>query len=388
MKNQDIVIGGCEIVNSRLKVLYLVNIPSPYRVSFFNELGKICELTVLFERKSSDEREANWHDYNFEHFKGIFLKGIKFKKNQVISLNFLKHLKSKRFDQIVVGGYATPTAALFISYLRFRRVPFVLNIDGGMVKTKESPITKSIKTYFISNASAWLSTGKVASSYLEFYGAKSEGIYIYPFTTLRKEDLLVGVMEQTQKMELRNELGLQGDNIVLTIGQFIHRKGFDILIKACRSISPETSVYFIGGIPTDEYIYLKETLQLNNVYFLGFKSKDEILKYYRASDLFVLPTREDIWGLVINEAISSGLPVITTDKCVAGLELVKDGVNGYIVPVDDENQLAYRIKTLLSDENLMNQMAQNSLATAQEYTIENMAKRTLEVLKQLHKDYI
>ncbi|NBL00956.1 MAG: hypothetical protein EOM50_23760, partial [Erysipelotrichia bacterium] len=167
-------------MNNRLKVLYLTNIPSPYRVSFFNELGKLCDLTVLFERRSSDEREESWHDFNFENFQGVFLEGIKFRKNQAISLGFVQYIKKNNYDHIIVGGYATPTGALLINYLKFKKIPFILNIDGGMINEKESDLKKSIKKYFVSSASAWLSPGEVGSKYLEHYGANRNKIFSYP----------------------------------------------------------------------------------------------------------------------------------------------------------------------------------------------------------------
>ena len=67
-----------------------------------------------------------------------------------------------------------------------------------------------------------------------------------------------------------------------------------------------------------------QTLNLKNVYFIPFQNSDIIELYFKAADLFVFPTREDIWGLVINEAMANALPIITTDRCVAGLELIEN----------------------------------------------------------------
>ena len=77
--------------------------------------------------------------------------------------------------------------------------------------------------------------------------------------------------------------------------------------------------------------------------------KPELATYYQAADLFVFPTREDIWGLVINEALSFGLPVITTRKCVAGVEMIKEGVNGSIVSEDNVEQLECKIKLYIDN---------------------------------------
>jgi len=170
---------------------------------------------------------------------------------------------------------------------------------------------------------------------------------------------------------------LPEERIILSVGQFIYRKGFDVLIKAAKNIPENYGVYIVGGQPAEEYISLKEELGLSNIHFVGFKLKEELKKYYKAADLFVLPTRKDIWGLVINEAMSMGLPVITTDRCVSGLELVENGVNGYIISVDDEKSLAEKINYIVS-ENLSLQYGKKSLEKVSKYTFEEMANTHIE----------
>ena len=104
------------------------------------------------------------------------------------------------------------------------------------------------------------------------------------------------------------------------------------------------------------------------------------MDYYKAADLFVFPTREDIWGLVVNEAMANGLPIITTNKCVAGLELVKEGENGYIVPVEDEEALYQKIILLLSDDDKQELFANNSLRNIRKYSVEAMAVAHMKAL--------
>lgn len=170
--------------------------------------------------------------------------------------------------------------------------------------------------------------------------------------------------------------------MVVSVGQFIHRKGFDVLLKAWAKCPAENDLYIIGAEPTEGYLTLKRELALKNAHFVGFKGKEELKEYYRAADLFVLPTREDIWGLVVNEAMANGLPVITTDRCVAGLELVKNGVNGYIVPVDDIEALAQKMCAVLGDDELRSTMAENSLNAIRDWTVEKMADEYCTLMKK------
>lgn len=364
----------------QMKVLFLTNIPSPYRVDFFNAWGKLCDLTVTFEGTYSKERDTNWKASRITNFKALFLKGLRTKADQFLCPGILPVIK-KKYDHVIVGGYSTPTAMLAILFLQIRKIPFWIEADGGLIHP-DSTIKFDIKRHFISSATGWLSSGQTTTKYLTHYGADPACVQWYPFTSLHEKDILMSPVDKCQKKSLRECLSIQTDRkVVLSVGQFIPRKGFDVLLRAISQCSKEYLFYIVGADPTEEYLGLKSKLCLENVHFVGFQKKSELKKYYQASDLFVLPTREDIWGLVINEAMANGLPVITTDQCVAGLELVENSVNGYIVPVDNEKKLAEQITKVLNDDLLRAKMANASIARIRPYTIENMAFVHNEILK-------
>jgi glycosyltransferase involved in cell wall biosynthesis len=367
-----------------VKVLFLTNIPSPYRVDFFNELGKLSQLTVLYEAGYAKDRDIKWKNTTEKYFEEVFLKGIRVGNTSALCFSVIEYLKDKNYDIIVVGGYSTPTGMLSIQYMRMKHIDFILSSDGGIVKD-ENFIKYKTKKYFISKAAFWLSTGENTSKYLLHYGAKRKMIYTYPFSSVKQEEIINDQILTEEKLKIRKRLNIVEREMVLTVGQFIHRKGFDVLLNAVKDLDEDVAIVFVGGEPTQEYIDVKNKYDLQNVYFLGFKLKEELVEYYKAADLFVLPTREDIWGLVINEALAYGLPVITTDKCVAGLELVEDGLNGYIVPTENDTELAKRMTEILNDENLRIRMGQNSLMKISEYTIENMAKKHFEIFNHIKK---
>lgn len=365
-----------------MRVLFLTNIPSPYRVDFFNELGKLCNLTVLFERKDATNRQEQWLKNKIHTFNALFLKGKKVHSDSAIDLGVIKYLDKKRYDIIVVGGYATPTGMLAINYMKINRIPFILNADGGFINKNENFLKKHIKNHHISSAICWLSTGEETTKYFEYYGANIQNIFEYPFTSLYQKDILEDVVDIDKKKKTRVNLNINEEKVILTVGQFIHRKGFDVLLNACKKIHKDYGVYIVGGEPTEEYIKLKEEFNLTNVHFVGFKSKEELKEYYISSDLFVLPTREDIWGLVINEAMAYGLPVITTNRCIAGLEMVQDYENGFIVPVNNIDLLARRINEILEDEIMARKMSKRNLEKIQRYTIENMAEQHFDIFNK------
>ena len=358
-----------------MKILWITNIPAPYRISFFNELGKYCQLTVLFEKKKSDERDDSWNIYNCNNFNCILLKGISTATDKSICLSVTKYLKLP-WHSIICSNTSTPTGMLAIQYMKIHHIPYWIEGDGGFAKSGKG-FKEMVKKHFISGATGYFSTSVAHDLYYKTYGANSKRIFRYPFTSISEKDIVDHLYTKEEKLKLRSELGMKEHKIIISVGQFIKRKGFDVLIKASRLLSDDYGIYFIGGQPTEEYLSMTEDKK--NIHYIGFKTKEELQKYYLASDLFVLPTREDIWGLVINEAMACGLPIITTNKCIAGLELVKNEKNGYIVPVNAPKLTAQKIKECFLENNLAT-YGRNSIAKIQDYTFEKMAERHIEVL--------
>ena len=361
------------------RVLFLTNFASPYRVHFFDELGKYMDVTVLYSDRVEDitHRNAQWFEAGNGGFHPVQLTKLATIGDENLCLDVMPWLK-KKYDAIIIGGYSSPTAILAMAWLRLRRIPFYMEVDGGLIR-QEGKLKYFIKKSLVCLAKQWLSTGKHTTDYLVHYGAKREAVQEYPFTSLYEADLLPEIVSPEEKENLRRDLEIPEKHMVLAIGQFIHRKGFDVLLKAAADLGKDTGIYIVGGEPTQEYLQLREELGLSHVHFLGFQKKERLKDIYKASDLFVLPTREDIWGLVINEAMAYGLPVITTNRCVAGLELVEDGINGYIVGVEDEKALAEKMNAVLSGD--MQAMGRASLEKIRPYTLENMTKYHVEILE-------
>lgn len=354
------------------RMLFLTNCPAPYRVRFFDELGKTTDVTVLFSDRPSDhkDRDAKWYIPSSGGFRAIQLERRVNLGRHWVCLDVADWLK-KDFDHIIVGGYGNPTLMYAIFYMQLHKIPFTMEVDGGVIR-QDGAAKKWLKTALISAPRYWISSGSAPDDYLIHYGARREGIVHYPFSSLEEKDILQTPADAEEKAALRRELNIPYKRMLLSVGQFIPRKGFDVLMKAAASLEPEMGIYIIGGEAPESYLQLREELGLKNIHFLCFMKKEELARYYRAADAFVLPTREDIWGLVINEAMAYGLPVVTTDRCVAGLELVEDGVNGYVVPVDDVQALADRLRRVMESD--LYQMGQASLEKIRPYTIENMAK--------------
>ena len=363
-----------------MKVLFLTNIPSPYRVNFFNELGKHCDLTVLFETNASTERDASWNAYQFVNFRGIILPGIRTGLDTAFCPSVIKYLRRHRYDYIILTVLASPTGLLASAWLKLFHIPYYYEGDGGTVKKKKG-LKAAIKRFIISSAGLCFSTSAEFDHYCTAYGASRDKICRYPFTSIYEKDILNEVPSDSHKAMLREELNITEAHFILSVGRIVPIKGYDILLKAfSRICDPGWGIYIVGGEVTSEYQQIVTDLSLKNVHFIEFKLPKELAKYYMAADIFVLPTRYDPWGLVINEAMAVGLPVITTYACGAGTEMVMQEKNGYLYKPEDISALETHLRKLMSSEKLRAQYGAVSLRIAADYTIEKMAETHYHVL--------
>lgn len=371
-----------------MRVLYIENIPAPYRVDFFNELGKRCDLTVLYESRIEGHRRKEWIGENEDNYTAIFLKQKKI-FNRVICPEVCKYIK-EGYDRIIIAVYNTLTSILAMEYMKFNNISFIISIDGGMIRDDETNLRRFFKRYLLSGARYWLSPSEESDKYLQYYGAKKEYIYRYYFTSLLEKDICKAHTLIGSKELLKRKLSIKEDKVVLSVGRFNidggYGKGYDTLMKVARSLKMENIGFFVlGDEPTTEFVEWKNREKLDNVHFIGFMDKDHIAEYYAASDIFVLFTRSDVWGLVINEAMAYSLPIITTNKCVAGLELVNEGVNGYIIPVGSDNLASKRIHYLIKN-NIYRLMGEESYKKIHDYSIEEMARQHINIFEAIYGD--
>ena len=138
-----------------MKILWLTNIPSPYRVGFFNELGKKTELTVAFEREFSDARDDIWKQYSFDTFEGQFLSGIKVGANKALAISVAKLVHTFKDATIIVQNPATPTGIFSIIYMKWKGIRYYIESDGAFPASGKG-IKEKFKRFLFSGAEGYL----------------------------------------------------------------------------------------------------------------------------------------------------------------------------------------------------------------------------------------
>ena len=222
-----------------MKVLFLTNIPVPYRIDFFNEFGKFVDLTVVFDRRNADDREDSWLKEQCINFKGYFLDSYKVGMDNGISLRIFTWL-NKRWDYIIVGTHTSYNSLLAMMYMKLRGIKYILNCDGGIFYKNESSVKKLLKKFFVSSAEYYLSTGKHTNNWLKYYGGKKNRIYNYQLASFYSDYISEELdVIKKDKLFIKRELSVYEQQIILSVGRFIQEKGFDVLIEAAKFFDKE-----------------------------------------------------------------------------------------------------------------------------------------------------
>lgn len=353
-----------------MRLAYVTNLPAPYRVAFLNELGRLCDLTVFFERHSASDRDLSWRGDQAQTYREVYCADRPFGTDRSLGLDLMRRIRAERFDRLLISGYSSPAVMTLILDCQRRKQPYYMQYDGGFDTGKG--LRNLLKRKLLRPAAGHFTSSETHAAYLRSLGIMPELIWRYPFTSLSEEDILPAPISEYQRTVLRTELGVTEKYAVIAVGRFIWIKGFDVLLEAARQMkNMNVGFYFVGGEATREYIAFCKTNGLSKVHFIGFQKKEALSVWYRAADLFCLPTRNDIWGLVVDEALANCVPVVTTTSCGAGLELVRDGFNGELVPPENPDALRTAIERVLSGE--IEQMRRNALDSVRNRTVKTMA---------------
>lgn len=352
-------------------ILFYSDVPSPYKVDFLNFLGQRFRINVLFETKGKKHRDTNWYKYEFFNFSYSFLN----EKSKIKRIIYSFTYDIRNYSLFITTNYLAIESIIFSFRFRFSHKKVLLHADGGIVKERGF-LKKNIISFIMKLASDYASSGYYTNLYFNDFGVDNKKIHNYHFSSLLKEDIV-----NNRNMEKK-----QNENVFtfLYVGQIIYRKGVDLLFKIAKKLPENSRILIVGGKYNPELLdnYTDEYTE-KKIIFIDFCVKEQLKKYYANADVFILPTREDIWGLVINEAMSFGLPVLSTDKCIAALEMKKQYGNCIVVPSDDEEALLLAATELYNNFELREMLKEKSLEAIKSFSIENMVEDYSEIINEI-----
>jgi len=340
------------------KVALVHNIVAPYRVPLFEALARhpTIDLQVYYCAKTHKNRrwdvlESN--TYSYKVLPGIHL-GV-FDVFYSINPSILTHLAANRYDCVILGGSSDFTTQFSFFISNALKLPVILwsemfeRGEGSLAKFV-APLTR----FFIRNADALIVPGSRSRDFHIKRGAAPEKVFIAP--NIINNDVFFAKSSAFKRRgaQLKDDLHLGNNMIVLFVGELNERKGVRFLLRAFTKLKSErenTTLVIIGdGELKSKLIQLVSNESLTHIIFTGWISEEEKIKYYAIADLFVLPTLSDVWGLVVNEAMACGLPIVTTTAAGCASDMIVEGENGFIVEPQNVDALHEAMRRIVYDE--------------------------------------
>ncbi len=179
------------------------------------------------------------------------------------------------------------------------------------------------------------------------------------------------------------------DNMLLHVGRGVRTKGLSVLLKSLKYLEEPVRLKIAGPIGDIQYMNEiigsnpKQKVGIHEIEFLGYVTDDKLLELYQTASIFVTPSLEEEFGIVNLEALSCETPVVATG--VGGItEIVKDDINGLLVPPNDPKKLAEAIRKLLKNKELREEYGRNGRRTVKEhFSWDSIAKQLIRIYEAI-----
>jgi glycosyltransferase involved in cell wall biosynthesis len=305
--------------------------PTPYRAPLFDRIAEHVDLTVLYAARTVAGRE--W-TVPLRH-RAVFLRGLRLpglrralRHDYPVTPGIVGALRRAHPEVVVVSGWSTFASQAAVAWSRLRGVPYVLHVESHDLEPRplwRRTVKDAVATPIIRGAASALVVGSAARDSVLRRGALEVRVFA---NTIDVE----GWIRRAEALPRAPHEGV----VVLSVGRDVPEKGFDVLSAAARKAGVELEVV-TGGL--DEAALA--------------------LRYVQA-DIFALLSWHEPWGVVVNEAAASALPLVLSDRVGAGRDLLRDGENGFVVPAGDIGAAAAALRRLADDAELRTSMGARS----------------------------
>ena len=366
-----------------MKVAILTNFIPPYRKSLFNELNqKIDGLTIFISQEM--EKNRNWQ-VDHGQLPVIVQKGFRYTKKwkgkygynektvvQIPLDTFFKLRKNN--PEVVISSELGMRSLLAAFYCKLYKKPLILWLAlSEHTEKNKTGMRVYLRKKILNAASAIICNGKSANRYIKSLGVIKKTFYA-PYSTDYK------IIENTAPSSNKVKT-------ILFSGQLIKRKGIHEMCKALVSWAKDNTTKQIclvvaGDGPEKHEFEAVKAFENIDLKLLGNVSYENMQAHYLSSDIYLFPTLADEWGVVVNEAMACGIPIIGSKYSQAVEELVHTGKNGWIIQPDHHPNflqvLSIAIDTPIAT---LQKMGNNGKELIKNYTAEIIAANFINAIK-------
>ena len=366
----------------KTKVAIITNVPSPYRVDFFYYLQTHYDeydFSIIYYCNDSMARQWKVDEERIMNSYYVPSKTIRIKKrfdDHYISFPVgVGKLLGKLKPQVVIAMEYSPAILQAMHWCRKNHVPYVSWTDGTINSEKNiGRLQKLSRKYIFKRADSFIGSSHASQENQLSYGASKEHCHISLLTVDLDKYYIKG--EKTYGSEL------------LYVGSLIERKGVDLLFEAFAACGNKNlRLVVVGDGPEkQELVALAGKLGIaDRIEFKGFLSGDALRNCYKSAGAFVLPTREDCFGLVLIEAMCAKLPIIVSKFSDGAAETVTQGENGYIIDPYNKQEFAKAIDDVFESEDVLRRMGNASFNGTDKFSFANVSRGYIEAIEDALK---
>jgi glycosyltransferase involved in cell wall biosynthesis len=235
---------------------------------------------------------------------------------------------------------------------------------------------------------ACLPIGTRNEEFYRFHGVDQQHLFLVPYAVDNAFFAGAAGRFREQREELRSQYGLPANKPALLFASKLmpRKRPMDLLqaYEGMRSSNVDACLVFVGAgeLEADLRRYVVEH-RIPDVHFFGFRNQSELPRFYALADVFILPSEDEPWGLVINEVMAAALPVVATQEIGAVADLVVNGDNGFVYQSGDVTALSSALRSLVSNPELPLVMGRRSYERISNWGFEQCVRGIREALRSV-----
>ena len=374
-------------MKKKWRLAYLVSHPIQYQAPLLRLISAQpdIDLMVFF---CSDLSVRGYHDKEFgqavqwdvpllEGYRYEFLPALgktdRLSFWRPLSYGLARRLRQRNFDALWIHGWGYWSHLWAVVNAKRQGIKVLIRGESGLHLIPQSRFKRMLRQnlirYLVENVSGFLTIGEHNRKYYLHYGASPQQLFPVPYCVDNVFFQDKATAAGATREKLRAALGLEpGRPVILYASKMIDRKRPGDLLEAYLRLSadgrrePHPYLLFVGdGELRSDLEARSSRLGWNSIKFLGFKNQTELPGYYDLCDVFVLPSVQEPWGLVINEVMNAGRAVIVSDEVGCAPDLVTPGENGEVIRAGNIDELSRALVTVLENPEKTAAMGRKSL---------------------------
>lgn len=321
-----------------MRIVCISNNPFPYHTPILNQLNRLADLHVVYMSRThplgsfdDDWGEPPQFPYSLHWSKPLTLPRADFRAQ--VSCGVSQHLRRLKPDVILFSSWGPLVVEPVLWKVLARRRAVMWAESTRFSGFLRGRLSNGVRRFILSNTDAYVANGTQAALFLGDLGVPQKRIV----ASCLPSPLTCCTAER------RPHVGTPDAPRFLYVGRLIERKRPLQLLAAFATVlqqMPSAALTIVGNGPLEAPVAEAAAMLGDRVQLLGRREGRALSEVYLSSDVLVVPSVREVWGLVVNEALAHGVDVVATDQVGAAFDLL-DGENGRIVPADDTAALAH-----------------------------------------------